>query len=248
MSWLDRIDSGVTITTGDGKSYQPLWKNAQKSVEFNISEFNFPDVQGTLVYRGTAMGRKFPLELYFQGDDHLDVSDAFELSARDPRPWVISHPFYNDIIVHPISLSFDNKAYNVTQITGQVMETISDVYPKSSIQPGDQIEQLQNVALESAAQDFVSSIPKPNTADINKIQENTTDSYNRSLLVVKTTEASEELRLSYAESTSAVLNAATEPLLAITAAQTALSYPGKFEQSVSSRLGVLLESFQTLGS
>lgn len=246
MSWLDRINSGMTITTGDGKSYSPNWMNAQKSVEYNISEFEFPEIAGTLVYRGTPMGRKFPLEFYFQGDNHLDTAEAFETSANDNRPWVISHPLYNEILVHPVSLTFDNTKLNTSKVTGTVIETISDIYPKSNLDPVDQIEQQQQIASDAQGDAFVASIPTPNSSDVSELQSNNKALYDKSILSATTTAASEELRSLYAASTSAISTATTEPLLAIRATQRTIEYPAQFETTVSNRMNTLLGSFNTL--
>ena len=97
MSWLEKVENKLTITCGDGKEYTPNYLAAQKAVEYNIAEFDFPNIEGTYISRKAPRGRKFPLELYFQGEDHLDVADAFELSARDPRPWKLSHPYYDEL-------------------------------------------------------------------------------------------------------------------------------------------------------
>ena len=89
MSWIEKINSGIVITCGDGKRYEPHYILAEKSVEYNVAEFDFVNIEGTLVKRSKPRGRRFPIELLFQGDNHLDVADAFEMSAKDDRPWNI---------------------------------------------------------------------------------------------------------------------------------------------------------------
>jgi hypothetical protein len=41
MSWIENIKNDLQITTGDGKKYKPSWLNATKSIDYNISEFEF---------------------------------------------------------------------------------------------------------------------------------------------------------------------------------------------------------------
>ena len=131
MSWLEKVETEMIITTGDGQPYAPDYMNAVKSVEYNVAEFNFPGIAGTFVDRRLPKGRKFNLELYFQGDDHLDVAEAFEASANDSRAWEIEHPFYGLVIVQPTSLQFDNSKQNLSKITGTVIETILEDAPRS---------------------------------------------------------------------------------------------------------------------
>src|SRR4051812_32567908 len=118
MSWVDKLKNRIKIQMGDGKIYFPSWIPDHKRVEYNTAEFEFPNVEGTLVKRGTPLGRKYNLKLFFSGPDHLDDSDAFESSASDNRPWTIFHPYHGTIICQPTSLDFDNSNYNVTEITG----------------------------------------------------------------------------------------------------------------------------------
>ena len=92
MSWLDQIKNDLTIVTGDGKRYTPLHINAVKEKEYNTVEFNFPGVSGSLVSRRLPKGRRYALELYFQGEDNTTIADAFETSADDPRPWTPQPP------------------------------------------------------------------------------------------------------------------------------------------------------------
>ena len=104
-------------------------------------EFNFPGVSGSLVSRRLPKGRRYALELYFQGEDNTTIADAFETSADDPRPWTLSHPLYGQLTVQPLSLSFDNSKMNSTRVTGTVVETITDQYPRATTNATNQVQQ-----------------------------------------------------------------------------------------------------------
>ena len=118
MSWIEKVSNEYIIVTGDGREYRPVSKNWQKSTEYNIAEFNFINVDGALVDKRRPKGRRFPLECYFQGEDHLDISERFENSAKDIRPWKVTHPYYGKLTVQASSLSFDNTVQIITKITG----------------------------------------------------------------------------------------------------------------------------------
>ena len=114
MSWLDRVNTKMIITTGDGKSFSPAWFDAEKSVKYNLSEFEFIDIKGALVDRREPKARRFNFSIVFQGSENVDEASLFEASANDRRAWKISHPLYNNIVVHPVSLKFNDKNYNAT--------------------------------------------------------------------------------------------------------------------------------------
>ncbi len=108
MSWIEKIKNGIIITCGDGVSYQPNWLNATKLLEWNVAMYEFPELDGTLVKKSKKLGTKYNLELFFQGENHLDDSSAFEKSANDPKPWKIIHPFYGTLNVQAPSFTVDN--------------------------------------------------------------------------------------------------------------------------------------------
>jgi len=139
MSWLARIQNDLVIQTGDSREWRPQWMNATMTKEYNIAEFEFQNIAGTLVNRGQPKGRKYSLQIFFQGDDNLDVATDFETAADDPRPWTLTHPIYGRLTVQPTSLSKDNTRYNISSFTIEVIETITEDYPSAEIVPQDQV-------------------------------------------------------------------------------------------------------------
>ncbi len=140
MAWADEVQNPLRITTGDGVEYVPLWKNnCGIDIKYNIAQFDFPKIQGSKIDRGTPMAREFSMEIYFQGEDNIDLSKRFEVSARDPRPWNVSHPIYGKILVQPVSLKFDYSSFNITQISGTLLETLGSAGLKTSVDAKDKI-------------------------------------------------------------------------------------------------------------
>lgn len=246
MSWLEKIETNLIITTGDGKEYRPKWLNAQKGIEFNIAQFEYPKIKGSKIDRGTAKGRTFPLEVYFDGEDHLDVANAFEVSANDNRAWTIAHPFYGQILVHPVSLNVDNSAYNLSKITGTVIETITDDLPKASVLPEDKIEEDKEAADVALADGFVAGNPAPDSSDINDMAANTATLYNEGSGAASNTLDAEAYFNAFNEANTAILSATSEPLAAIRAMQAVINAPALFEISVQNRLTTLANQFEKL--
>lgn len=140
MSWQERIKNDFVITTGDGNSYYPLWRGATKELVFNTEGFDFVGVEGTYVAREQTQGTKFPLEFYFEGENHIDIAKAFEISSRNKNAWVISHPIWGEITCQPLSLTFDSSAVNITKVTGEVWESIEVKYPDYSYNERNQVD------------------------------------------------------------------------------------------------------------
>lgn len=246
MSWIDNLSSNLVITTGDGKEYKPLWKPSSKSVNYNIAEFEFPHVIGTRVERGTSKGRRFPLELYFQGENHLDQAGAFEASAEDKRPWSISHPYYGNIIVHPVGITFDHTDYNLSKISCTVIETITDDNPKSTVNPVEKIVDDKSLLDEVVYAAFANDVKQPGTTDINAMTSNTNAVYTLGKVIVKLPEEAEEYLNYYNDAISAIGEAASSPSEAMEAMVDLYSYPGEFTDSVTSRLDLLEDQFEKI--
>jgi len=245
MSWIEDIKTDYVITTGDGKEYRPNWLNANNSIAFNITEFEFPGVPGTFVDRREAKGRRYNIEIYFQGENNLDVSAAFSESSEDKRYWVVAHPMYGNLNVQPISLNFDDSEYNVTKITGTIVETITDINPRAVVIPEDKIEEEAEHISEVASIGFDASIV-PDSSDINKMLADTGVYYaNNSVSIVESDDGEGYFNF-FNEAQGATRNAASDAAGAMQSIQTFLRAPAMFQQSVDSRVSMLLSNFNSL--
>jgi hypothetical protein len=240
MSWTELVTGEYIITTGDGREYRPLSVNWQKSTEYNIAEFNFVGLDGTLVEKRRPKGRRFPLEIYFQGDDHLDVSTAFETSAKDVRPWTVTHPYYGRLTVHAASLTFDNTQHNVTKITGVLLETIAEDGVTATVNAPERVAELKAVSDESLAAPVQVDSQVQNT-----LQTQTTTVYNEGAKTVTGADGNTYFKAFNTASTG-ILNATNEPLTAMRQVQAMINAPVQFQQSVERRLDTLRSQFDLL--
>lgn len=244
MSWIERVKTGYTIRTGDGATYTPKWLNPNKSQSFNISQFNFPNVSGTLVDRRRPKGEVYSLELYFDGDNHLDVSAAFALSANNSKAWTISHPIYETLIVQPVSIFYDNRDANVTKITGTVIETIGAA-TKSKAAPIDKIrgDKVRIDALQANAYAFD---VQPTTADITEYKGNLDTLYAEGSKSVGNTLDAETYFNAYNAAYSKLDELISEPLAAVRLSQRMIEAPFIFAQLVQRRFETFMNQVALL--
>jgi len=239
MSWIEQLKSKLTIITGDGKRYEPQWKDAKVIVGYNVTEFNFPNVKGTYVDKREQIGSKFSLELYFQGDDHLDIMKEFVRSAEDKRPWTILHPFYDVLNVQPEGLSIDNSDYNVSKITITATQTIERVQPVTTIIPADKIDEDVELINEVIVKQLTSPDASLLLSQVNDFSVKTTPKIENDIdgqeFINKTSLAKE-----------GIANISTNRVDAIQYVQNLLLAPAKFNQSVKSRLNMISSNFDYL--
>ena len=245
MSWVERIKNGIIITTGDGKVYNPLWKNATKTKEYNTTQFDFSNVSGSLVTRQEPKGRKYLLEIYFQGEDNIDQANEFETSADDKRAWVISHPLYDRIVVQPLSMNIDNTSMNVTKFSITVIETITEDNPRTSQDPTDKIIADQAALQEVTAQTYAELV-EPEIEDIRDSLATNQKLFEEGKKIAISTEDFEAYFDAFKRANSAIDNVTSDILGAARAIQTLINAPAKFQQTVKNRIQSIENQFQSL--
>lgn len=243
MSWIEKIKNDILITCGDGVSYQPSWLNATKQLEWNVAMFEFPELDGTLVKKSKKLGTKYNLELYFQGDDHLDKSFAFEASANDPRPWTIIHPFYGILIVQAPSFTVDNTGLNISKWNGTVIETIVEDGLRTTVNPVDEISIQKNILDETFSNALL--LP-PRVSDVNDMLETNKRNYNFTVPIIKLPAEVESYFNLFNKANGAVNTATASPLLAMRTMIAMISAPALFVIGVTQRLDLLNRQFESL--
>lgn len=245
MSWLDRVQTDMTIKTGDGVEYTPDYLNATKLVEYNISVFEFSELAGSLVYRGEPRGRRYALELYFRGEDNLDTSAAFEASAANKKAWVISHPIYGAIQVQPVGMEFDNTVQNVTRINCSVIETINIDGTIPNLSAEDKILQDKQ-ALDAAAANAYLQDVDPEAADRISVKNNMDSIYaDISKQISDNTDFSDFFN-AYNEVNTTINKTVFDTLVMINQVQAVLNMPATFADTLARRLRMFELQFSIL--
>lgn len=246
MSWQTKVNSDYIIRTGDGQDYRPLWKLSNKSVEYNVSLFEFSEVQGTLVDRRLPKGRKIPLLIMFQGDDCIDVANRFEDSAKDPRAWQITHPYFGLVIVQPLSLEFDFSTFNVAIISGDLIETITTENPSVNISATGFIEEQKEITDEAFNTQLSSVSDTITSPQKNKSKANFLKLYTEGLKSVQDKVDSETYFNLFKEANNAINTITIQPLESIRTISVFISYPIQFKQNVQSRINLYATQINTL--
>ena len=246
MSWLTKIKDSFIITCGDGKQYTPNWLNAAKKVEYNTTVFEFIKVKGSKVDRRESKGNEYALEIFFQGENHLEIASAFEASADDKRFWTIKHPFYGQIFVQPTSLSFDNRDYNVSKITGTVIETITETNPRTIVAAEDRIEESTEIVSSLAVEDVVNSTSKPDITDINQQRAETRSFFNKVKTFILENQNGGDYFNKFNSANAAIGEEIKKPGSSLNLVQELILAPATFEQSLASRLLATISGFTQL--
>lgn len=245
MDWRERVDNiKFSIKTGDGKVFFPLYKGGETERTYNTSSFEFISVYGTLVDRKKPQSRKLPLVFWFQGADNIDQADAFEVSADDPRPWTVVHPFYGTINGQPISIKRDDSSLNITEVTVPFWESIDADYPVSNFTVKDNTRDRRDLVYSVSALSAVTNV-KFASIDVAKQAQSIADmSGEMKSIQDDTTYALFQNTLN--AGLKAIDKLLEDPLNAINSIQAFLDLPSTYEQAVKGRIGSYLNIYNRL--
>lgn len=242
MSWLTRITQQIVIRTGDGLEYEPQWMNAVYDLRYNVNIFNYINVPGSRVNKEQPQSRRFALEIHFIGENNLDIAEQFRLSAGDRRPWVITHPFYDEITVHVTRLRFDSRKYNVTTITGEAIETIPDRFPRQTADR-ELVLQLQKEETDNfAATNFQDQTDDISGDEVNQISDSIDQiESNGNTILDEVNQV--EYRNRVLEAQRQLNNISTQPLQVLRTIQSTINFPSNVAASVRARVENLVDAF-----
>lgn len=243
MSWKQNLQDNVfTITTGDGTTYTPLWRGAEKSVDFNATKFDFINVNGSFIDRKLPQSPNYPLVFWIQGDDYLDVAREFEQSAENPNPWTVNHPYYGVINGQPLSIQRSDQNQNVVEFVVDFWLSVDDDFPAEEISIQDEVRsKAENVNSLSTA-NYIENA-NPQTSDIAQVRESVAISGSR---FTPDSNNFNEYRRITQTALSSVDELATNTAIAITNATLVISAPAQFDRSVRSKINSYKNAYENL--
>ena len=235
MNWEQRINNiKFSIETGDGKIYYPLYKGGELEKEYNTSSFEFISVKGTLVDRKKPKSRKLPLVFWFQGEFNINQADEFEISADDPRPWRVNHPFYGLISGQPISIKRDDSSLNVTEITVPFWESIDADYPVSNFTVKDNTRDRRDLVYSASALSAITNV-KFASIDVAKQAQSIAD-MSGEMKSIQDNNTYSDFQNALNAGLKAIDNLLEEPLNAIQTIQNFLDLPATYQQAIEGRI------------
>lgn len=240
MAWIEDIKQDFVITTGDGKKYKPNWLNANRSIEYNISVFNFKGVKGSLVDRREPVGRIYDVEIYFQGANNLATASNFLDSAENKKAWTIFHPLYGSLYVQPMFLRVDDRSFNASKVTGQLMQTFGTPLVNPNISPVDLIQAKKLDTDITMSQAYAVNIPEALASDVAQMKVNNQTIERLSLAFSSATENAQAVVNAYNRANAKIDNAFSDAFGAVRAIQDVINLPATFSQSIFNRVNFLL--------
>lgn len=248
MSWKERANNKLTIITGDGIPWDFTWKDPSMEIEYNITLFEFPEVEGTFADRRERKGIRIPLTIFFIGDNHIDKWAAFRVSADDKRHWIMKHPYYGTMNVQPIRMGVDQSGENVSKIQIELIETIVEDNPKITRKPQDEINFRATQMQDLRAVSFANTVPSPNIKTVNFVRNQTIKNYEKGKKALKSTLDSEKYFQLFTDASNKILTFTSDPLATIRSIQAMVNAPFQFANTVKARIALLVAQVELLNT
>jgi len=169
MGWQDRIkEAAYTSPSGIRITFQ--YENVSQEISKKTSSFDFPDADGTYIQDLGKTGRRYPLRLFFWGDDYdIEVVEFQEL-LLETGVGKLEHPVYGSVDVVPFGdiTRRDDLVTRANEAVIQVTfwETIGLVYPVAADDPGSEALQAVEEYNELAAVELEENLELETTVKI----------------------------------------------------------------------------------
>ena len=155
------------------------------------------------------------------------------------------HPIYGNLIVQPTGLTFDPTGISLTKVTGELIETISEDYPKLSFDPKDNSSRIVDEYVSKSVDNYAENV-NPSNDDINQLRSSVDSVYSLGSESVKSGDQANAYFQLYNTGIEAINNAASDASSAANFATQIIMAPSLFVNQLKSRLNLLLNQYETL--
>ena len=173
MSWRDRLRATISLVSPEGNTFEALWRDNDRSKEKRIGEFQYPGVKGAKVQDLEVGAVRYPLTVYFEGEDNDLEAERFFKACSESGPWAVTHPVKGLLALQLVSVSeriAPIESGNVTQFETVWVEPLGDSATVSTAQL--QFEVTSGIVDINAAgaEQLVTNVVQDSASAISKFQ------------------------------------------------------------------------------
>ena len=129
MTWIDRLSPTIDLTSPDGNIFDALWRNGPRSLTKKLGIFEFPGVKGAVVQDLDVGPTRWPLVIFFDGEDNDKEGTRFFKACKERGLWTIIHPVKGSLELQLISateLIDPVESGNITRFETEWIEPIPE--------------------------------------------------------------------------------------------------------------------------
>lgn len=167
MSYQDRLQPQITLTSPSGIIFTAKWAGNDISQEKDLGIFKNPGVEGVKIQDLKFGAKTYPLTIFFDGKDNDLDAENFITALSEDGEWVVIHPVKGEKTLQPVSVSEAVQPVtsgNVTVITTNWIEVTSESGEISASQLSG-LAIFQDSVLQAASGDQLNNVVALDTAD-----------------------------------------------------------------------------------
>lgn len=157
MSWQDRLRQAA-YTSPSGVRFVFSYEDVSQAFDKRTSAFNFPDADGTYIQDLGRTGRRYPLRVFFWGEDYDLEAEAFMQGLEEAGIGRLEHPIYGVVDVVPFGSVTRRDALksgaNQAIIEAIFWDTIGTLYPTAQADPVSAVQAAVDEFKAVGAQQF----------------------------------------------------------------------------------------------
>jgi prophage DNA circulation protein len=92
MSSIERLRPVIEMTSPNGSVFEALWQGSARTKNKNLGVFEYPDFDGTIVQDLGSTGYRYPMTVFFTGEDHDLEAERFATALVERGQWEVIHP------------------------------------------------------------------------------------------------------------------------------------------------------------
>lgn len=148
----------ITLVSPSGRTFVAAWMGNPRTVEKKLGIFSYPKIPGAIVQDLDVDATRYPLTIYFEGEDNDLDADAFFESCKERGTWTVDHPVRGQLTLQLVTATEEIQPVSSGNITAVNTEWIEPIDPsvtasvsQRSIELLAQAETIRNVASEQLA-------------------------------------------------------------------------------------------------
>lgn len=107
MSWQERIQATIQLVSPSGQEFTAKWAGGARNIEKKLGVFEPPLTTSVTVQDLDTGAVRWPIELYFEGQDHDIAADLFFIACRERGTWAVKHPVRGILTLQLVRASED---------------------------------------------------------------------------------------------------------------------------------------------
>ena len=167
MSYQDRLQSQITLTSPSGIEFTAKWVGDDISAEKDLGIFKTPGVKGVKIQDLELGAKSFPLTIHFDGPDNDLDAEKFTEALSEKGNWIVIHPVKGEKILQLVSFSEQVRPVTsggVTTVPTEWLEVTGDDEKTSAAQLSG-LAIAQDISLQGLGVDQLNNVVSMDTAD-----------------------------------------------------------------------------------